>query len=383
MVDQAHREANTRRLRLYPKGEVKVGRDAKGNSLDFKVDHAFYLDLKEFHEDHKAAGYLSPFAFAHEPISNGPMSPAEQALLKALTPGLVTELGEDEEGIWGDVYFADGVAKLFDAGLLSSVSPSHYTNFKNPHTGKVYRRGLREVSAIGVRHLKDLPTQSGYYQLAEGASWTAITQLEESSMTTAPKIEIEAPAALTSEQIAKLIADGIKASLEPITATVTALGEQVEAIKVKPADQTTTQLGEQGETPEAKRVRELEGEIAKLKRSNALAEHKATLMARLPGADQPLVTSLAETLIAAPASAEVQIKALEALHGVEAVKARAAQTTTTILGEQGVQGNGAGGGKVPLSRAKAEAAAAGKAPGQDQLTWAVGKYGQTGLDYNA
>lgn len=383
MADQAHREANTRRVRLYPKGQVQVGRDNKGNNLDFKIDHQFYLDLKEFHDDHKAAGYLSPFAFAHEPISNGPMSPAEQALLKALTPGLVTELGEDAEGIWGDVYFADGVVKLWDGGLLSSVSPSHYTNFKNPHTGKVYRRGLREVSAIGVRHLKDLPTQSGYYQLAEGASWTAITQLEESPMTT-PKIEIEAPAALTSTEIAKLIADGIKAGLEPITATVTALGEQVEAIKIKPADQTTTQLGEQGETPEAKRVRELEAQVTKLTRDAAIAQSKASLMARLPGADQPLVTSLAETLLVAPA-AEIQIKALEGLHGVEALKARAAagQTTTTILGERGAQGEGGGGGKVPLSRAKLEAAAAGKKPGQEQLTWAVGKYGQQGLDYNA
>jgi hypothetical protein len=107
-------------------------------------------------------------------------------------------------------------------------------------------------------------------------------------------------------------------------------------------------------------------------------------MVRLPGADGALVTSLAETLIATPGAAEVQIKALEALHGAEAIRARAAagQTTTTILGERGAQGEGGGGGKVPLSRAKLEAAAAGKKPGQEQLTWAVGKYGTT-LDMNA
>jgi hypothetical protein len=379
-MDVQHREQNTRRVRLYPWGSVLVGSGKDGHNRDFTVDRQFYTQLQEFHRDHAARGYYPPFAFAHNPATDGP---APLDVLKALTPGLVTALHEDEQGISADIYMADGVAKLWDGGLLSSISPSHYTNFKNPHTGKVYPRGLREVSAIGVRHLKDLPTQSGYYQLAEDGGWQPISHLEESPMTTAPKIEIEAPAALTADQISKLITDGIKAGLEPITATVTALGEQVEAIKIKPADQTTTQLGEQGETPEAKRVRELEAQVTKLTRDAAIAQSKASLMVRLPGADQPLVTSLAETLLVAPAAAEIQIKALEGLHGVEALKARAAagQTTTTILGEQGANGNG--NGKVPLSRAKAEAAAAGKKPGQDQLTWAVGKYGQQGLDYNA
>lgn len=378
-----HRKANTRRLRLYPWGGVEVGKDQRGNNLDFVVDRQFYTDLREFHDDHKVRGYLTPLAFSHRPAVDGP---ADEALLKALTPGWITELGEDEQGIWADAYMADGVAKLWDQGLLSSLSPSHYTNFKNPHTGKVYRRGLREVSAIGVRHLKDLPIQSGYYQLAEGGAWTAITQLEEqeSPMTTANNTQNTTtdPAPLTSEQVAKLITDGIATGLAPVVQTVTSLSEQVEALKAKP-DTTVTNNGEQGETADQKRVRELEAQVTKLTRDAQLAQNKATVMGRLPGADVTLVTSLSETLISNPAQGEVLIKGFEPLHGVEAVKSRTQTQTTTILGEQGRTGDSAGGSKIPLSRAKAEAAAAGKAPGQPQLDWALAQYGAARLDMSA
>lgn len=373
--DPTHRQRNTRRVRLYPWGKTDVGRDQRGNSLDFVVDRQFFTDLQEFHADHAARGYFSPFAFAHKPAVDGP---ADEALIKALTPGWVTELGEDSEGIWGDVYFADGVVELYDKGLLSSISPSHYTNFKNPHTGKVYRRGLREVSAIGVRHLKDLPIQSGYYQLAEGGGWQAITQLEEASMTTqqtqtggtsAANHETSAP---TLEQIKAVFGELIA----PVTQSVTQLAERVDKLPTQTT--TTTQLAEQG--GEVDKIKALEGEIADLRKKAAIAEHRAALMARLPGADAALVTSLSETLIVAPAQAETQIKALEALHGVEAVKSRTQATTTTILGEQGR--TGANTGKVALSVAKREAAAAGIKPGQPQLDWSRTKYGDN-LDVNA
>lgn len=384
MIDATHRQRNTRRVRLYPWGQVEVGRDQRGNDLDFVVDRQFSTDLKEFHADHAARGYYTPFAFAHKPDVDGP---ADERLLRALTPGWVTALGEDGEGIWGDVYFADGVVELWDKGLLSSISPSHYTNFKNPHTGKVYRRGLREVSAIGVRHLKDLPVQSGYYQLAEGGDWTAITTLEEASMTTqqtqtggtsaanTSAANTSAAAQLTIEQIEAVITR----HTAPLAQSVTQLTERVDKLPVQ-ATTTTTQLAEQG--GEGERIKALETELADVKRKAELAEHRATLLARLPGADAALVTSLSEVLLVAPTHAETQIKALEAIHGVEAVKARTTTqaTTTTILGEQGRTGTSSG--KTPLSAAKREAAAAGIKPGQPQLDWAIARYGAQ-LDLSA
>lgn len=376
--DPAHRQRNTRRLRLYPWGRTDVGRDQFGNSLDFVVDRQFYTDLREFFDDHlnKPKPYLPPFAFAHKPAVDGP---ADVALLQALTPGWVTELGEDQDGIWGDVYFADGIVELYDKGLLSSISPSHYTNFRNPHTGKVYRRGLREVSAIGVRYLKDLPIQSGYYQFAEGGGWQAITQLEEASMTTQQTQTTGGTSAATHETSAPTL-EQIKAVfgelIAPVTQSVTQLAERVDKLPAQTT--TTTQLSEQG--GEVDKIKALEGEIADLRKKAAIAEHRATLMARLPGADAALVTSLSETLIMAPAQAETQIKALEALHGVEAVKSRTQATTTTILAEQGR--TGANTGKVALSVAKREAAAAGIKPGQPQLDWSRNKYGDN-LDVNA
>ena len=381
MIDATHRQRNTRRVRLYPWGQVQMGRDQRGNDLDFVVDRQFYTDLKEFHADHAARGYYPPFAFAHKPDVDGP---ADERLLRALTPGWVTALGEDGEGIWSDVYFADGIVELYDKGLLSSISPSHYTNFKNPHTGKVYRRGLREVSAIGVRHLKDLPVQSGYYQLAEGGDWTAITTLEEASMTTqqtqtggtsAADTTTTTTASLTIEQIEAVITR----HTAPLAQSVTQLAERVDKLPAQATTTTTTQLSEQGES---KRIKALETELAEVKRKGQLAEHRATLMARLPGADAALVTSLSEVLLVAPTHAETQIKALEAIHGVEAVKARTTTqaTTTTILGEQGRTGTSSG--KTPLSAAKREAAAAGVKPGQPQLDWAISRYGAQ-LDLSA
>lgn len=380
--DPTHRQRNTRRVRLYPWGRTDVGRDQFGNSLDFTVDRQFYTDLREFFDDHanKPKPYYPPFAFAHKPDVDGP---ADERLLKALTPGWVTALGEDGEGIWGDVYFADGIVDLWDKGLLSSISPSHYTNFKNPHTGKVYRRGLREVSAIGVRHLKDLPVQSGYYQLAEGGDWTAITTLEEASMTTQQTQTGGTSAADTTTTTASLTIEQVEAVITrhtaPLAQSVTQLTERVDKLPVQATTTTTTQLSEQGEN---ERIKALETELAEVKRKASLAEHRASLMARLPGADAALVTSLSEVLLVAPTHAETQIKALEAIHGVEAVKARTTTqaTTTTILGEQGRTGTSSG--KTPLSAAKREAAAAGVKPGQPQLDWARSKYGDN-LDVNA
>src|SRR5690606_16249879 len=148
---------------------------------DFVVDEPFFQELKHFHEDMRARGYFTPFAIAHK--SKGPEHESltlKERLKDGLTQGRVADLHWTGDRIEADVYFADGVAELWDKGWLDGISPAHYTHgFTDPHTGKTYKTGLREVSAVQVPHLKGLGRPSPWYQLTEeGADeWLPITAL--------------------------------------------------------------------------------------------------------------------------------------------------------------------------------------------------------------
>ena len=363
-----HMKANTRRIQLYTWGPTRHP------SGDFLVDDAFYTALAEFHADMSARGYYSPFAINHK--SEGPEH--QDAPASGLTHGRVVNVLKGAAGIEADVYFAEGFAEAFDKGLLDSFSPTHYTKgFTDPHTGKHYKTGLREVSAVRVRHQKNLPGASPWYQMnAEVPEWHPITALEE-HMTivanppqTTPNTATPAtPGAPTQtlEQRFEALAQANEAIRAESAETKKALAEIL--AKLTPAEPETTTNSE--ETPDQKRLRELEQRLELQARELKLADARAKITARLPGAPAEQITSLSEmALTVKPEAFEHVLKPLE-----ELAKSKLTPTTApgiTILGEQGSVGGPAGG--MTMAKAHQEADAAGVARGAARLTWIKTRY---------
>jgi hypothetical protein len=368
-----HMKANTRRVPLYTWGLTKHP------SGDFVVDDAFYAALKEFHIDMSKRGYYSPFAANHE--SDGPEH--ESLPASAKTYGRVVDVIKTDRGIDIDLYFAEGYAEAYDKGLLDSFSPTHYTRgFTDPHTGKHYKTGLREVSAVRVRHQKNLPGASPWYQMnAEAPEWRPITALEEhmttatntpatpqqqAPPTTQPQQQQQATTqAPTLEQRFEALAQANEAMKAESAETKKTLEEIL--AKLNPPQELTTN-GE--ETPDQKRLRELEQKLAQQDRELKLANARAKISARLPGAPAEQITSLSEmALTVKPDALEHVLKPLE-----EAAKSKLTTNPPgiTILGEQGSVGGPAGG--MTMAKAKEEATAAGIKAGPERLSWIKARY---------
>ena len=367
-----HRSEHTRRIQIYPRGPVTHP------SGDFVVDDGLYTSLREFHDDMSARGYYTPFSFAHK--SDGPAR--DQALEEGLNHGRVVDLHLTQNGIEADVYFAKGVAQMFDSGLIDGVSPAHYTNgFTDPHTGKHYRTGLREVSGVRVPHLKGMARPSSWYQMTEeGADeWRPITALEEIAMAAQTiletKVAQDAPITVTAEVSA---ITALSESVTKLAAQVKAQAAQIASLAKPKAEPIVTANGE--ETPSDKRIRELEQRLAAQDVAIKRAEAQATIARRLPTASADLVTSLSEAaIVLESAHLETLLKSQEDALAAKSRTALGAQikdaaSGVTSLGEVGATGSAAQIGGVTRAQARSKARATKIAPGLATERWIAEHY---------
>lgn len=369
-----HQREHTRTFPIYPAG---LTRHPSG---DFVVDHEFYKELKKFHDDLRARGYFTPFAVAHN--SDGPESDKrdpKQRLKGGLTHGRLIDLHWRGDRIDAEVYFADGVAELHDKGWLDGISPAHYTHgFTDPHTGRFYRTGLREISAVQVPHLKGMGRPSPWYQInTEGdVEWRPITELEElMSQNQTKQGEQTNPAQgvasqQTPDQSAKL--DALIASVTSLSETVAKQGEQLTTLTTKKTEPVKTPAVSQNseETPEQKRSRELEERLARTELELQRAKASAQIARRLPTASLEVVTSLTEAAIAMePAHLEVLLKSQEA-----ALAAKQTTNSTTINAEIGVMGNAPATGSMTRDQAIAKARTANIPVGAETVRWIATHY---------
>lgn len=140
-------EAHRRDFLIFVWGEVF---HPDGN---FMVDRQFFEDLKEWMDAKADDTYAPPILRAHTD--------------EGLTYGRVLKLTAEAAGIRAHVEFVASIAELYDQGMLLNWSPSFYTDFQDS-TGRVFRRALRELSFVGVPHMKQVPQVLGlHYALAE------------------------------------------------------------------------------------------------------------------------------------------------------------------------------------------------------------------------
>lgn len=296
-----------RGVQLYPWGTVK---HPKG---DFTVDEGFAADMLEAFEAFTADGYYPPVLLEHRPDGS--------------TYGVVKSLEvRAGEGIFGDVEFAAGIKARVDRGLHRNVSPSHYTTFKHPHTGKEYAHVLRELSLVSVPHFKNLQPLGEHYAMSEAGFVTPITHDQEATMAD-EKQAPEAPVANEEQDEQKPEEGGdLTALTERVAALEKSMSDMLSMMEGKPAEDEPTDNAEQ---PTA------DDRIAALERQLAISEAKVAISARLPKAKPEQVASLATLTVDNAEHAEVAIEMAE-----QGMRAGGTQAPIGVL--SGASGHGPG-----------------------------------------
>lgn len=342
---RTHIEANSRWALIYPwSANIE---HPKGN---FKVDRGFFLALSEFMEDHRGI-YYTPFAAKHDSPGPSPEDLPDDARNK----GRVIDLREGTRGIEALIYFGKGLAQQFDEGLIDSLSPAHYTQpIKSLATGKTYRTALREVSSVVVRHLKNMPGASPWYQLDEQELGDTLISLEEDNdMTTQNP---EQPKAVTMADVEQLI-----------TQHMGQINTKIEGL-TKKAELPVTQNAESEPTAEQRQIVELQRQLKDMERKSLLADARAKVTSRYPKLDAAGVTAMAEGLVAAGDKGDALLEQVS--------KLAPAQEHVAVNAEQGAPGNPAQG---PVTKgwdaAMGEAVAAGhKVNSVEAILFISGKY---------
>lgn len=335
-AQRAHVEANSRWALIYPWSQ-----NVEHPAGNFRVDEQFFSELQAFMEDHRGV-YYTPFAANHDSPGPSPEGIPDDARNK----GRVLDLRKAARGIEALIYFAKGLAQEFDEGRIDSLSPAHYTRgIKSPLTGKVYKTGLREVSSVLVRHLKNMPGASPWYQLDEqelGAQPLTSLAEEQEDMSTQDDKQ-----GLTLEAVNKMIADAQAAT----DAKITKMSEALEALAKKPE---TTDNAEGEVTAEQRKIADLQRQLEEMRTKSALAEARAKVAARYPKLDEASATTLSEAVMSAGD------KGAALLEAVSKIPVAAADSAVTVNAELGAPGNPAALPKgVTWASAMSEAVKAG------------------------
>lgn len=109
---------------------------------DFTVDREFAEKLVESFKIMAAQGYFPPALEEHE--------------AKGKAFGVYREVEIRADGIWALLEGAKGVIQQMKDGFRPYISPSFYPKFTNPHTGEELENVVREISFVGVPHLKNV-----------------------------------------------------------------------------------------------------------------------------------------------------------------------------------------------------------------------------------
>jgi len=262
-------EADRQRWLLFPWGPVAHP------ASDFDVTEGFAKTMLSSFAAMTADGYYPPILEEH--AANG----------GAL--GLVRALSTDDEGIWGDVELAAGVADEIASGRRPYLSPSFYEMFKHPHTGAELALLLREVSLVSVPHLKNLRPLGAHYSLSE-SGWATTTQeaaLADTDNTETPET---APTESMEEGEEMDMAQAVAELMEGYTKLSERLDNIEQMMQPEESEEEEEIPTENAETTALKRVAELERRLA-------IADAKTTVLAVLPHALAEEVDDLAHAIV--------------------------------------------------------------------------------------
>lgn len=279
------REATIRRWPIFVWGEVH---HPDGN---FTVDRQFYDDLKEWIDAKRADGYRPPIWRSH----------AEEGI----SYGLVLDLVATEQGIDVVADLTEWLSEMFDKGHVPNWSPSFYTNFTDS-TGRTFRRALKELSFVGVPHMKQVPQVAGqHYAMSENG----MVKIGEKDMAAdiivpAPEIGDEGSEGMDmgmGERM-KALEDKVSAIYDMLNAR--ASGEQLAE------DKSVEEMTENMSDKQPEEMKQLSERLARLERENATLRREKVageIRAQLPSASKALTESLIRLSESAPADYQTQL----------------------------------------------------------------------------
>lgn len=300
------RESTIRRWPIFVWGEVH---HPDGN---FTVDREFFSDLKEWisRED----GYRPPIWRDH--TSEG------------IAYGRVMDLIATEEGIDVVADLTDWLCDLYDKGHVPNWSPSFYTNFTDS-TGRIFRRALKELSFVGVPHMKQVPQVLGqHYLMSEDGMIKPQERATMAADIIIPAPDMDGEGSEASDMGARL--DALESKLGDIYDMIKAMAPAGEELKEPGAgEEMPKENMSEGEDMKAlkERLSRLERENQTMRREKVTAEIRATA----PGASKQLTESLIRLSESAPADYQIQLSELG--------KLSKQATPATLPGERGAQGS--------------------------------------------
>lgn len=232
-------------VQMFSWGEVKHPNG------DFEVDRDFYAQIRESHDYLSGRGYYAPILRQHTDDGYTYGRVLRVFSTDDVPSDVVSEFATD--GIYAEAELAAGVVQLHANGFIQNWSPSFYSDWKDPHTGKKLPKVLRELSFVSVPHQKNINSPSPHYALAENGFIT-LTEAKEPEVATEENTDKDALAALTEQVqgLANVVQTLVKNSeqepeptpkeKEPVVATENT--EEIERLKSE-NDALKKQLAEQ------------------------------------------------------------------------------------------------------------------------------------------
>jgi len=200
--------------------------------------------------------------------------------------GLVTSVEAEVDGSVSVVVRLNKLGGwLFDMGALTYFSPSIYREWTDPHSGEVFGPVLREVSAVGVPHNKNISSSriASVYDMSES---TSLNPIGFRAQPIDQEVDMEETLAKILALLEQLVSEE-KSEAEEMpeeeAAPAMADGEEEEAA---PMSDEAEEMEEAEKVAMSERVRMLELKLRK-------AETIALVRADLPHVDETTVEDLA------------------------------------------------------------------------------------------
>lgn len=304
-------EAARRRFQIFTWGPV-VHEDG-----DFLVDAKFYEDHKAYIDHRAQQGYYVPVWRKHTD--------------EGIAYGLLIDLIATEEGIDAVVEFAGGWEDAFDRGHLPHWSPSFYTGWTDSE-GRTWSRAMRELSFVGVPHMKQVPTAGTFYALSEGMARREEVLMEDEQIVVVPvPAEDEASEPVEEMGEAPYEMGDVKRDMGEVKALMQRVVEMMDKMggSKEPEQMADAPPADESKEQALAEVTRLRAEVKQLREAKTRAEIRAAL----PKLDEPRIKQL---VALSETSDPVYRDTLKMLSEAAAAGKQTAPQTTPERGAQGV-----------------------------------------------
>lgn len=314
---------------VYVRGQTLHPKATKGV---ITVDEEFEENMLEaFHHFKRQYGFFPPILPEHgkrkKELKNSdeeeepePKEENDGDGIYDMAWGILADMRRGPEGgIQVRPFYADGVKEKVDKGRLPYVSPNHQEKLVDPHTGKVFKNAMVELSFVRKPNMRNLGVFSPWYRTGGEHGFVQLTNEEQEIIMAGENPETKSPEVDETEETPAVETETQAPDLSKVLAAVQEVGKTVKELADE-LDELVTRVEavEQGRVPAETDTEEevevansatqaLEAEVRALRLRTAKAELQAKYgaevadeqveaFAELPNAEQTKLLALVDTL---------------------------------------------------------------------------------------